>query len=92
MKTFGENCIEWEGPCVSSPTGRANHVIVATRGSAWEGLCHATPDKYVDIVGAAEVPSAEAVVWKHDRSKIDCPGCLAVLDGAVVVKTPLVLR
>lgn len=91
MKTFGNNCIEFGGPCLSSSTGWANHVLVAVAGSGWEHLCHARPDRYVDIVGTSEVPSKEAVVWKHDRSRIDCRGCLAVLDGAVVARTPAVL-
>jgi hypothetical protein len=69
------------------------HVIVATRRAAWEYLCRALPENYVnwdnDAKPVVERPSAEAVVWRHDRAKIKCEGCLAVLDGAVVQRVPI---
>lgn len=78
MKTFGSTEIEWRG------TGDDTHVIVATRGSSWDTFCTARPDRYVDIDGTSEKPSTEPVVWKHDRSKITCQGCIAMLDGATI--------
>lgn len=71
------------------------HVIVATKTSAWDFLCRADSNNYVVWNNAGnhpvEEPTAEPVVWKHDRAKIKCADCLAVLDGAVVTKTKVVL-
>lgn len=87
MKTFGKGNIEWRD------TGGTTHVIVATKGSAWLFLCHALPEDYVTWDSAIEPPAvvaeestAEPVVWAHDRTKITCSCCLAVLDGEVVVR------
>lgn len=95
MKTFGDNEIEWRDDWPENRT----HVIVATKGAAWSFLCHALPSEYVTWNHSAEPPgvvlveekTTEAVVWKHDRAKIDCAGCLAVLDGAVVERVPVQL-
>lgn len=87
MKVFGLGNIEWRD------ADGATHVIVATRRAAWSYLCRALPKDYVDwgrgTKPVVERPSTEAVVWKHDRAKIKCEGCLAVLDGAVVEKVPV---
>lgn len=88
MKTFGTDNIEWPGG-FGPGSEKTFHVIVATKGAAWSHLCRALPADYVDIVGADEKPTTEALVWKHDRAKINCEGCLAVLDGAVVAKVPV---
>lgn len=84
MKTFGKENIEWRD------ANGTTHVIVATKGS-WEFLCRALSKDYVSwdstlspLAVVTENPSVEPVVWMHDRTKITCSGCLAVLDGAVV--------
>ncbi len=82
MVTFGDTEIEWRD------AQGATHVMVATAGSAWDYLCHADPARYVvwdnEAKPPVEVPTSEAVVWKHDRKKVTCEHCVAVLDGAVV--------
>jgi hypothetical protein len=87
VKTFGLEDMEWRD------ADGTTHVLVATRQSAWDYLCHALPEDYVDWDNDAKPPverkTAEAVVWRHDRAKIKCEGCLAVLDGAVVQKVPV---
>lgn len=81
MKTFGETDIEWRDELSSGNL----HVIVATRGAAWSFLCRALSSEY-ETVELRPQPTSEAWVWKHDRSKIDCPSCLEVLDGATVTR------
>lgn len=87
MKTFGTTEILWRG------TDDKDHVIVATKGSAWEYLCRAMPADYVtwdnNTNPPVEKPTTEALVWKHDRAKVTCDGCVAVLGGAVVTKVKL---
>jgi len=79
---FGDTEIEWR-----DATG-TTHVMVATTGSAWLYLCSVEPARYVtwdnDAKPPVETPTDEAVVWKHDRKRVTCESCVAVLDGAVV--------
>lgn len=73
MKTFGIGNIEWrDGAGVT-------HVIVATSPSSWDFLCVADPGRY-ETVEATPKPTSDPVVWTHDRAKVGCDGCLAVLD------------
>jgi hypothetical protein len=90
VKTFGKGNIEWRD------TDGVTHVIVATKGAAWEFLCRALPANYVTWDSTlsppavvVEEPTAEPIAWVHDRAKITCPGCLAALDGAVVERVKL---
>lgn len=85
MKIFGKGNIEWRD------TNGTTHVIVATKGASWEFLCRALSKDYVSWDSTlsppavvAEESNLEPVVWTHDRTKVTCSGCLAVLDGAVV--------
>ncbi len=89
MITFGVSDIEWRD------ASGVSHVIVATKGASWQHLCHALPADYVTWdFGAAppvnERSTGDLVVWRHDRKKVDCHGCLAVLDGAVVIRVPII--
>jgi hypothetical protein len=89
VKTFGTEEMLWRG------NDDKEHVIVATKGSAWEFICRATPDQYVTWNNAdnppAEESTTEPLVWKHDRAKVTCEDCVAVLDGAVVTRTKVAL-
>jgi len=59
------------------------HVFVATTGGNWKFLCCALPSEY-ETVDPKPQPTAVPTVWKHDRKKVTCLECVAVLDGAVV--------
>lgn len=89
MREFGTPNIEWRD------ADGVNHVLVATKNSNWDYLCRATPDKYVTWNNSdnppVEEPTAEPLAWKHDRAKVTCEGCVAVLDGAVVTKVKVAL-
>jgi hypothetical protein len=86
---FGDTNIEWRD------FDGVTHVLVATAGSSWGYLCTVELAKYVtwgnDAKPPVEKPTAEAVVWKHDRARVKCESCLAVLDGAVVERRKIKL-
>lgn len=81
FNVFGTMDMTWRGQLSGD-----EHVIVATRGSAWTFLCRALPSEY-ETVDPKPQPTAVPTVWKHDRAKVTCPGCIAVLDGATVQRT-----
>lgn len=82
MKTFGSDEITWRGH------DDAEHVIVATKGGGWDFLCRAeaewSPSKprslEYETVEKYPKPTMEPVVWKHDRAKVTCVGCVAALE------------
>ena len=81
MKIIGNGEMEWG-------IGHVRHVLVAARGARWGLLCRVLPSDYVTwdptLFPVKEEKTSEAVVWKHDRSKISCKSCIAVLDGATI--------
>lgn len=87
MKTFGTDNLEWRD------ADGVTHVIVATKLASWEYLCRADPKKYVtwdnNTKPPVEEPTADPVVWKHDPAKINCVGCLEMLDGATLTFVPI---
>lgn len=80
---FGTIDMTWRGQLDNK-----EHVFVATTGSAWKFLCHALPSEY-ETVEPRPKPTAVPTLWKHDRAKVTCDWCLAVLDGAVVERKEL---
>lgn len=90
MKTFGTENMEWRD------AAGVTHVVVATKLAAWDFFCRADPKKYVTWDNAAnppvEVSTTEPLVWKHDRAKVTCEGCLAMLDGATITFTKVLPR
>ncbi len=82
MKTFGAEEMLWRGETTSDM-----HVIVATRGSAWEHLCYAEAEwsppkrgrREYETVEKDPKPTRDPVVWRHDRSKVTCQRCLVAL-------------
>jgi hypothetical protein len=82
VRTFGTDEILWRGA-----TTPDMHVIVATRGSAWEHLCYAEAEwsppkrgrREYETVEKDPKPTRDPVVWKHDRSKVTCAKCVAAL-------------
>lgn len=80
MRIFGDTEWTWSGE-----TGNTEHVIVATKGSAWEFLCRAESDwdpprpKEYETVETNPKPTRDPWVWKHDLSKVTCADCLSVL-------------
>ena len=83
FNVFGTVDMTWRGQLDDK-----EHVFVATTGSAWKFLCHTTPDEY-ETVDPKPQPATVPTVWKHDRAKVTCPGCIAVLDGAAVERKEL---
>lgn len=79
MKVFGSIDMTWRGPFGDGK----EHVLVATTGANWKFLCRALQNEY-ETVDPKPRPTAVPTVWKHDRAKVTCKGCLAVLDGGVV--------
>lgn len=79
MKIFGD----LEGQELFLP-----HVGVATQHGGWRFLCRTLPSEY-ETVEENPKPTAAPWVWRHDRAKVTCEGCLAVLDGEVVTKVPV---
>jgi len=73
MKTFGTDEITWRD------TKGKEHAIVATKGSAWSFLCH-LDQREAETVELVPQPTTEPVVWKHDRAKVTCEDCVAMLD------------
>lgn len=61
------------------------HVLVATKLSSWKFLCVTPFDEY-ETVEPEPKPTAVPTVWKHDRVKVTCKLCLAVLDGEEVIE------
>lgn len=64
-----------------------SHVLVAVRGG-WAFFCHSRPSTY-ETVEPEPKPTAEPVVWLHDREQIDCAFCLALLDGKAIEFVPV---
>lgn len=83
MKTFGNVDMTWRGFLSGD-----EHVLVATTGASWKFLCVTLPSEY-ETVEPEPKPAAEPTVWKHDRVKVTCKKCVAVLDGAVVEREEL---
>lgn len=89
MKTFGTENIEWRD------VDNVTHVIVATKNSSWSFFCRTNPKSYVTwdkaVKPIVEEPTEEPVTWKHDRAKVKCAGCIAMLDGATITFVPVSL-
>lgn len=84
FNVFGTVDMTWRGHFGDGK----EHVLVATTGANWKFLCCALPSEY-ETVDPNPQPAAVPTVWKHDRAKVTCPGCIAVLDGAVVERKEL---
>jgi hypothetical protein len=82
VKTFGSPKMTW-----ASPIDNNNHVLVAVARSGWQNLCMTRPE-YYSTVEAKPRPTAEPVVWDHDRAEVTCPACLAMVDGAAIEFVP----
>ncbi len=75
--------IFFDGNEIEYPDEDGTHVLVATKGASWEKLCRARPERY-ETVEPEPHPTDEPVVWKHDRSKVTCHYCIAMLEGSSI--------